>query len=261
MTISSIQNPKIQWLRTLLNDRKARDEENQYVAEGVRLIEDATQSGVLPECVFYSDQLTQRGQELLDTISSKKVETTAVTANLINRISDTHTSQGLIAVYKHREHKLPDTLHFILIIDSVRDPGNLGTLLRSAAAAGVQLCLLTPTTTDGYSPKVLRSGMGAHFRMPVLDRSWEEITQICQTARPSLAIFLAESADGSPCWQQDFRQPLALVIGGEAWGPSPAGKALATKNVTIPMPGKAESLNAAVAGSILLFEIVRQRSL
>ena len=261
MHISSIQNPKVQWLRALLSTRKKRTEEQRYVAEGIRLIEDAAQSGQLPECVFHSDQLITRGQLLLNSFIEKNIETINLTTELLNRISDTQTSQGMIAVYKIPQPVIPNNLDFILIIDSVRDPGNLGTLLRSASAAGVQLCLLTPTTTDGYAPKVLRAGMGAHFHVPVVDKSWDDIIQICSTAKPALVVFLAESSDGDPCWQQDFKQPLALIIGGEASGASAAGKNLASKNVKIPMPGRAESLNAAVAGSILLFEIVRQRLL
>ena len=259
MNISSIQNPKVQWLRALLSSRKKRSEEQRYVAEGIRLVEDAALAGQLPDCVFHTDQLNQRGQQLLSEFYYKNVETIGLSAELVDRISDTQTSQGMIAVYKMPQTVIPNNLDFVLIIDSVRDPGNLGTLLRSASASGVQLCLLTPTTTDGYAPKVLRAGMGAHFHVLVIDRSWDDIIQICSTTKPALEVFLAESSDGSSCWQQDFRQPLALIVGGEAWGASVAGKTLASKNVKIPMPGHAESLNAAVAGSILLFEIVRQR--
>ena len=259
MNISSIQNPKVHWLRALLSDRNKRQQEQRFVAEGIRLIEDAAQSGQLPECVFHSNQLNSRGQLLLNGLIEKNIETIGLTADLINRISDTQTSQGMIAVFKIPQPVIPNNLNFVLIIDSVRDPGNLGTLLRSASAAGVQLCLLTPTTTDGYAPKVLRAGMGAHFHVPIVDISWDDIIQICSAAKPALEVFLAESNDGSPSWQQDFKQPLALIVGGEAWGASVAGKTLASKNVKIPMPGQAESLNAAVAGSILLFEIVRQR--
>jgi TrmH family RNA methyltransferase len=161
-------------------------------------------------------------------------------------------------VFPYLDLPLPETPDFVMVADQVRDPGNLGTLLRSAAAAGVQAALLAHGTTDPYSPKVLRAGMGAHFRLPVRSLSWAEVLQIC---RPRLKLYLAEVEEGTPCWQLDFRQPVGLVVGGEAEGASAEARQSVDGLVSIPMPGKSESLNAAIAASILLFEIVRQRSI
>jgi TrmH family RNA methyltransferase len=116
--------------------------------------------------------------------------------------------------------------------------------------------LLAPGTTDAFAPKVLRSAMGAHFRLPLGSLNWDEIEAFC---KPHLKIYLAEAGAGTPCWQVDFRPPAALVVGGEAEGASPRAYQAVDALVTIPMPGKSESLNAAIAASILLFEIVRQR--
>jgi len=157
-----------------------------------------------------------------------------------------------------RQLALPEPLDFVLICDNLRDPGNLGTLLRSAAAAGVQTALLSPGTTDAFAPKVVRAGMGAHFRLPVQHLSWGEIRDLCK--HNGLRLFLAEAAEGAAAWDLDLRQPLALMVGSEAEGATPEAMALAAQPVRIPMPGQSESLNAAVAASILLFEIVRQRS-
>jgi TrmH family RNA methyltransferase len=165
-----------------------------------------------------------------------------------------------------RRQPLPTELHFVLVADNLRDPGNLGPLLRTAAASGAQAALLSPGTTDAFAPKVLRAGMGAHFRLPVFHLTWDEIRAVCkEPVRPagepqrSLRIFLAEASDGTPCWDLDLRQPLTLIVGSEAEGASREALALADELITIPMPGKSESLNAAIAASILLFEIVRQR--
>ena len=149
---------------------------------------------------------------------------------------------------------MPQSPNFILIPDQIRDPGNLGTLLRTADGAGVQTVFLPPETTDAFAPKAVRAGMGAHFRLSIQPKSWEEIHQLTE----GLQVFLADM-DGRSCWETDFRQPLALIIGGEAEGASEEAQKLASQKVSIPMNGKIESLNAAAAGSVLLFEVVRQR--
>jgi TrmH family RNA methyltransferase len=148
-------------------------------------------------------------------------------------------------------------LNFILIPDQIRDPGNLGTLLRSAAATGVQAVLLPPETTDAFAPKVLRAGMGAHFRVPIREMSWEEIREVGKLS--GLQVYLAEM-NGKSCWETDLQQPLALIIGSEAEGASDEARNLATQKISIPMAGDVESLNAGAAGSVLMFEVVRQRA-
>jgi TrmH family RNA methyltransferase len=118
----------------------------------------------------------------------------------------------------------------------------------------VQAVYLPPETTDAFAPKAVRSGMGAHFRLPIRSRSWDEIHQLTK----GLQIFLADM-EGQSCWEVDLRPPLALIIGGEAEGASEQAQKLANQKISIPMNGKTESLNAAVAGSVLMFEVVRQR--
>jgi TrmH family RNA methyltransferase len=171
-------------------------------------------------------------------------------------ISETETPQGILAVLELTQLPIPNHPDFVLIPDQIRDPGNLGTLLRTAAAAGVQAVLLPPETTDAFAPKVVRSGMGAHFRLPIRSLNWEEVEQVVRSA--SLQVFLADM-DGQSCWETDLRQPVALVIGGEADGAGESARKLAHQKISIPMNGNVESLNAGVAGSVLIFEVVRQR--
>lgn len=255
--ITSAHNPRLSRIRSLLEKRAQREEEQAFVVEGVRLVEEAQRAGLKPEVVLYSERLSERGQAALRGFESAGAETVEVSARIMDGLAGTETPQGLLAVFPALHPRLPKPLDFVLIADNLRDPGNLGTLLRSAAAAGAQAALLSPGTTDAFAPKVLRAGMGAHFRLPVLHLSWEEIREVCKEA--SLRVFLAESAEGAACWQLNLRQPLALMVGSEAEGPTREAQALADQPITIPMPGKSESLNAAVAASILLFEIVRQR--
>lgn len=261
MTISSPQNPRIQRVRALLSRRSARDDENAFVLEGVRLTEEAFQAGAFPHFALYSGSLSQRGLELVEKLSASGVEVDLVTDSLLQSLSATETSQGILAVLPRTDAPLPENPSFILILDNLRDPGNAGTILRTASAAGVDVVLLAPGTTDVYAPKVVRAGMGAHFHLSIRALSWPEIKTFCKnTCRPPVEILLTEAEQGIPYWQVDLRRPLALVIGGEAEGVSPQAQQAADRWVTIPMPGYAESLNAATAASVFIYEVVRQRN-
>jgi TrmH family RNA methyltransferase len=178
-----------------------------------------------------------------------------VSESLMKSLSETETPQGVLAVLEFKQLPIPNSPDFVLIPDRIRDPGNLGTLLRSAAATGVQAVLLPPETTDPFAPKVVRSGMGAHFRLTIHPMTWEEI----KAQTKGLQIFLADM-NGKSCWETDLRQPLALIVGGEAEGASEEARKLAMQKISILMTGNVESLNAGVAGSVLMFEVVRQRS-
>jgi TrmH family RNA methyltransferase len=255
--ITSVHNPKLQHVRSLLTQRKDRKAAQEFVIEGVRLAEEALASNWLPKFVLHTSELSPRGQELLARFHDAGCEIEGLTPSLMESLSGTESPQGILAVLPMRELPLPPDPTLLLIADAIRDPGNLGTLLRSAAASGVQAVILAPGTTDPYSPKVVRSAMGAHFRLPVRSLDWDAIAALC---KPRLWVLLAEAAQGTPAWQLNLRQPLALIVGGEAEGASRTAAQLADTLITIPMPGESESLNAAMAGSILLFEIVRQRS-
>ncbi len=254
--ITSAQNPRIQQVRALVGQRKAREQAGEFVVEGVRLVEEALGSGWQARLLLYTRELSPRGMALLDEARAQGVEVEEVPPQLLKSSADTENPQGILAVFTRRELPLPTRPHFLLIADGIRDPGNLGTLLRSAAAAGAQAAMLPPGGADPFAPKVLRAAMGAHFRLPLREASWEQIAAL---VKPACQVYLAESAQGTPCWQTDLTRPLALVIGGEAEGAGPQARALADALVTIPMPGASESLNAAAAAGILLFEVVRQR--
>jgi TrmH family RNA methyltransferase len=259
--ITSTQNPKIKHIRALLTSRQDRQQEKLFVVEGVRLAEEAAKAEVRPAEVLFSSDLSPRGRELVNTFSTTGIVVDEVDPHILHSLSDTDTPQGILVVLPQPVTHLPEDWDLLLVLDQIRDPGNLGTMLRSAGAAGVQGVILTPGSVDVFSPKVVRAGMGAHFRLPLLTLDWPEITTVCKQKRSQPAtILIADSTGGSPCWQMDLRHPLALVIGSEAEGPQPAAFTAADSLLHIPMPGKAESLNAAVAAAILLYEVVRQRT-
>lgn len=255
-----MQNPKIQQVRALISRRKARQDAKSFVVEGVRIMEDALGSGHLPDLVLFSSQISERGRLLLHKCERKSIRVEEINQDLMNSVSDTRTSQGLLAVFKMTPLPVPQRPDIVLILDNIRDPGNLGTILRTAVSADVSMVLLTPGTTDLYSPKVLRSGMGAHFRIPVMYKGWEQITVLCKKEiQPPVKLFLAQAYGGTSCWETDLQQPTGLIIGNEAAGPSAEALNAADELISIPMPGKSESLNAAIAASILIFEVIRQR--
>ncbi|HXQ33927.1 MAG TPA: RNA methyltransferase [Anaerolineales bacterium] len=253
--ITSTQNSKIKLVRALMGRAKERRQSNAFVVEGVRLIEEALTRDWRFEIALYDESLNERGKTLIEKLIARGAETEEVSPSLMKTLSDTETPQGILAILDDARIQIPDSLNFVLILDQIRDPGNLGTLLRTAAATGVQAVLLPPETTDAFAPKVVRSGMGAHFQLPIHTMKWNEIRE--QTK--DLQIYLADM-EGQSCWETDLLQPLALIIGGEAEGASEEARNLATQKISIPMAGNVESLNAAVAGSMLMFEVVRQRS-
>jgi TrmH family RNA methyltransferase len=260
--ITSRQNPKIQFVHSLMGRPKERQEARAFPAEGLRLVEEGIMAGWKPQIALYANSLSERGRGLLQKIQLAGVETEEVRADLMQYLSDTENTQGILAVFSIREPSLPEAFDFLLAIDAIRDPGNLGTLLRTAVAAGVQGVAILPTSTDPYAPKVVRSAMGAHFKLPMLSVDWEGFRKLTHPGDPQrqMSVLLAEASEGKAYWEENFRKPLALIISNEAEGATELAKQAADRTVRIPMPGHFESLNAAAAGAILMFEVVRQRS-
>jgi len=253
--ITSTQNPRIKEIRLLNSASKHRKKSGLYAAEGIRLLEEALLAHQRPQLVIYTEDLDQRAARLLDRFESQSIPCEAVTPQVLQSASDTETPQGILAVLPIAPLALTAEPELVLILDAIRDPGNLGTLMRTCLAAGADGLLLGPGTVDPYSPKVVRAAMGAHFRLPVISASWKEIASL--TA--GLELFLAEMEEGNSLWETDLTNPLGIILGGEARGPGPQARKLSRQLVHIPMAESAESLNAAIAGAVLLFEVNRQR--
>ncbi len=260
--ITSKKNPRIQSTRLLLQDRKSRDELGQFIIEGVRLVEDAAANNASIIDVFYTQSLSQRGRMLIDRFQQAGIPTEEVDTNIFDSLMDTSTSQGIAAICTKTDLFLPKHMDFVIIADQLRDPGNLGTVLRTAAAAGAQAVFTTPGSVDLYSPKVVRSSMGAHFHIICAELDWLELQNIkLGTPSHQLTAYVSTADGQKSCWDCDFTLPTLLIIGSEADGASEKAFQLADHRVSIPMPGNFESLNAAVAAGILLFEVVRQRKI
>ena len=255
--ITSAQNPKIQWVRRLQAQARARAEEGVFVVEGVRLVEEALQAAWPARLVLYSPQLKSHRLELVSKFGQTGALVEEVSPHVLASASDTQTPQGILAVIARQELPVPENLDFVLIVDALRDPGNLGTMLRSAAAAGAQVVMIAPGTADVFAPKVVRAAMGAHFHLPICRLDWPAIEKL---VHPSLRVYLADSKGERVYTHCNFTLPLALVVGGEAAGAGGRARQLADEHLRIPMTGQVESLNAATAATVLLFEVARQRA-
>jgi TrmH family RNA methyltransferase len=258
-TITSTANRKVKYVRSLYR-RRVRHKEKHFVIEGLRLVEEALKAGVAPALAFFTPALSgsQRGRKLLAVIEDLPGECFVVTDKVMRDLSDTVSPQGILAVVPFLEFPVPENPQLVLVVDRVRDPGNLGTILRSAEAAGASQVILTPATVDIYSPKVVRGAMGAHFHLPIAARvSWSEVAEVLEDRQ----ILLAEAKGEKIYYEVDWTKPSVLIVSSEAEGASQKAKRLATERIVIPMQGKAESLNVAVAASVILFEAARQRGI
>jgi TrmH family RNA methyltransferase len=256
--LTSTKNEKIKYIKALQSRARVRREAGAFVVEGVRLAEEALVADWPVRLCLYDPEIGERGQAVVDALAAGSVETLAAAPHVIAAASDTQTPQGILLVLDLTPLPLPENPDFVLVLDQLRDPGNAGTLLRTAAAAGVDAVLFSAGSVDPFSPKVLRSGMGAHFRLPVHTLPAQEITAYCQAG--GLRLLLAEAGRGAAYNAVDLRSRLALVVGSEAHGPGVDFQAAADGHIHIPMPGESESLNAAVAAAVLIFEAVRQRA-
>jgi len=255
--ITSLTNPQVKGVKRL-HRQKERQQTRRFIVEGVRLVEEALRAGHVPALMFYTPHLEDsvRGRGLLDLVRETSVRPTLVSEKVMRALSTTRSPQSVLAVVPWP--MLPWTEHptLLLILDRLRDPGNLGSALRTAEATGIDGVLLSPGTVDAYNPKAVRGGMGAHFRLSLRAASWLEIEQ----ATEGLQVWLAEAQGKVPYYKVDWQLRSAIIVGGEAEGASIEAQRLASRRVCIPMPGQAESLNVAVATAVILFEAVRQRS-
>ena len=255
--ITSVANESVKYVRSL-HRRRVRYQEQAFIGEGLRTVEEGIKAGIQPVFLFHTAAVLDaaRARCILSQAEGQGVQIRAVSEPVMAAMADTVTPSGILAVFPMLWHPTPHPLTWALLVDGLRDPGNMGTILRSALAAGVESVITTMGTVDVYSPKVVRAAMGAHFRLNLwLNQTWRAVGGALQ----SLQVVVAKPQGRISYWEVDWRRPTALLIGSEAEGPSAEAEKLATGYVTIPMCKEVESLNAAVAASVLLFEAARQR--
>ena len=271
--ITRASNLRVAALRKL-HSAKGRAEADAFLVEGPHLLDAALDAGVLPSLVLYAPaplERTPAGRQLLERLADAQAagaEVLDATPEVVERASDTQTPQGVVASVpstavdpeRVRGRRRGRMRPLVLVLDALGDPGNLGTLLRAALAADVDEVWVAPGSADPYAPKVVRAGSGAHFHLPIRTVSdWDDIATRLRGAPAVRQVLLAEASAPTPYDAVDLTQRTALIVGNEAHGPSREAARLATTHVSIPMWNKVESLNAAVAASVILFEAARQR--
>jgi TrmH family RNA methyltransferase len=252
--ITSTNNAKVKYVRRLQRDNRFRRKERSFVVEGNRLLGEVARTQNPPTQVLFTQAWAEvpANRRLLQSLEAPAF---SVSDEVFHAMSDTESPQGVLAVLPIQERALPEPVTFLLILDRVRTPGNLGTMLRTAAAAGCDGVVLSPGCVDPYNPKVIRGGMGAHLRLPLLARDWPEISLMTETIK----AWTAEAEGVLPYTDVNWRQPSALIIGSEASGVSAEARRVADGSIYIPMFRRTESLNAAIASAVILFEAARQR--
>lgn len=258
--ISSTSNHQIKNIAKLLKSSKARKEQGLFLVEGIKMFLEAKKLGLV-ERAYVAEELYEKwkGQEELEGVKYE-----VVSSKVFKEITDTMTPQGIIATVHMKEKSVEDMLQGsevrLVFLENVRDPGNLGTIVRTAEGAGMTGIILSKESVDIYNPKVVRSTMGSIFRMPFV--YVEDFLGVMKQVQGAGVELYATHLKGEKYYDQVVYEPkVGIIIGNEANGITDEAANQADCYVKIPMEGKVESLNAAVAASVMMYEIYRQKRL
>ncbi|MBQ6230558.1 MAG: RNA methyltransferase [Eubacterium sp.] len=253
--ITSTSNDKIKYMEKLRKSASFRREEGLFPVEGIRMVREIPKDRLVQ--LFYTEKAYERyGAEF-----GLEVET--VSEQCMKKMSDTDTPQGILAAVRMKNYTLEDILDgddgspFILVLEKLQDPGNLGTIIRTAEAAGVTGIMISSDSADIYNPKTIRSTMGALFRMRIYI-SDDLLRDVAELKKKGIVVY-AMHLNGEEFYDKDFKKPSAFLIGNEGNGLSDELSHTADEMMRIPMLGKVESLNAAISASVVSYEVFRQR--
>lgn len=253
--ITSTSSSQVKHVVQLQKKARARKEFKEFVVEGLRIVSEVPQDRLVK--VYASETFAATNEQFLSQYNDK-LEITS--DNVFMQMSDTKTPQGVLAVVNIKEAAVKDMLNnnpLLIIVENLQDPGNLGTIIRMGEGAGISGIIMNRNTVDIYNPKTIRSTMGSIFRVPfVYADDFEHV--LCQCKEAGVTLYAAH-LDGKDMYDCDYSRPTAFLIGNEGNGLTDGTTALADEKVRIPMQGTVESLNAAMACTILSYEAVRQR--
>lgn len=255
--ITAAGNQRVKNLVNLIQKAKARREQDVFITEGIKMFQEAD-PGKIKE-VYISESFYKKG------IAKEKLEQCSfevLSDELFKKVSDTQTPQGILCVMEQYHYGLEDLCQkespLLLILEDIQDPGNLGTMIRTAEGAGVDGIIMTKGTVDIYNPKTIRSTMGSVYRMPFIYT--EDLLDVMKRLRERKIALYAAHLQGELFYDQmNFKGPTAFLIGNEGNGLKEETACAADRYMKIPMAGQVESLNAAVASVILMYEAARQR--
>ncbi len=261
--ITSNSNPNIKHVKSLQR-KKFRDEYNEFIIEGLRIVEHGLEYGgdIIRLFITHDEYKSLEGTRVFEKIIEKNVDTYIISEQLFKEISDTKNPQGILGIVKKKSYDINHILnkekYFIIILDRLQDPGNLGSIIRTADAAGIDCIVTSKGCVDTYNNKTIRSTMGSIFNIPIVDIG-DLDSFIAYLIENDTKIVSTILETNQYHYEVEYGEKIAVIIGNEGNGIS---KELIDKSnikVKIPMLGKAESLNASTASSIIIYEIVRQR--
>jgi len=262
--IENTSGKQIKNLIALINKRKTRNEQGLFVAEGVRILSEAFVDKIdriyVSETFLSNWQKEEYYERIKNILDTKGYEILA--DKVFDQIADTKTPQGIMAVLKMPQYHIENLIEKsgdVLFLDDVRDPGNLGTIIRTAEGAGFDFIVMSKGCVDIYNPKVIRATMGAIYRLPFV-----YVDDLCETinafVKDEWEIYAAHLLGKEDYCSINYGEKTGIIIGNEANGISEKVSQCATSLVRIPMEGKVESLNAAVAAAIMMYEVHRQKN-
>lgn len=242
---------ELRLVRNLLEKRKARRKEQRFVVEGPHLVEEA---GDLIDFVIYSEELP-----IVAKLKEKGIVCCKISRKQFSEISEVETPQGILAVVREQQFGLRDVLGGIIVFCiGVQDPGNLGTIIRTADAVAASGVILSRGTVDLYNSKVIRSTMGSLFHLPIVHV--DDVPETIEYLKSRETRIVATDIDAKKdYWEAELKSPSVVLVGNEAAGLSDEIVKISDETVKVPMPGRAESLNVAMCTSIVLYEALRQR--
>lgn len=262
--ITSTSSSQVKHVISLLSKAKERKKNNEYVVEGIRMVSEVPADLLVK--IYMSERFQNNNSEYvkelvkIQGISDDSIE--IVADNVFDRMSQTQTPQGIMAVVRMKDNSLSDMLSgnpLLILVENLQDPGNLGTIIRMGEGAGVTGVIMSPNTVDIYNPKTIRSTMGSIFRVPfIYVQDFGEAVSECQ--KSSVKVYAAHLDGKNTYLGEDYSTPTAFLIGNEGNGLTDDITKQADTLIRIPMEGEVESLNAAIACTILTYEAVRQRN-
>jgi len=260
--IESQKNERVKRYRRLLK-RNFRYRESLFIAEGLQCVREALYSDLAPECILCNSRGLEALQAYGDIIEARSIPCFTVSDAVVEALTSTVTPQGVLAVCPMLHRSLEELLSgypsLLLLVDRVRDPGNLGNIIRVADAAGVGGMVICEESVDPYNPKAVRSTAGSLFHVPF--SVGVEAASVMQLLKEhEYEVVAADPRGGKGVWEFSWPPRVALVVGNEAWGIPEGEEAVAGSTVRVPILGKAESLNVAAATAVILYEIQRCRA-
>lgn len=255
--IESKQNSLIKEVKKL-HKKKYRNEKNQFIVEGFRFVEEALKSSFNVPYIFVNENAMERYKSFkIEALINESTEVYSISDNLLKDICNTDTPQGILCVVDNESVEVKDAKGFYVLVDRIQDPGNMGTIIRTAHASGALGVIITKGTVDIYNDKTLRSTMGSIFNIPIIQ---DENLEIIKNLKAKGFRIVVSSLDTDKNFYDiNLNQKIIIAVGNEGSGISEEIYSIGDEKVKIPMPGGAESLNAAVAAGIMIYEVVRQK--